>query len=132
MGKEIADMADYQHCASASLAPDVRRLDDGPPLLDVGLLQCAEHSRRLLVARGHLISQVGELLNDARVGQRAHHCSIKLINDIFRCAPGRENPIPARHGESGETRLIRCWNVGRCRQAVAPRDGKPLDRARPY
>src|SRR6516225_11630891 len=99
---------------SASLAPDVRRLDDWPPLLDVGLQQCAEHSRRLLVAGGHLISQVGELLNNARVGQRAHYCTIKLINDILRCAPGRENPIPARHRESGETRLTRCWNVGRC------------------
>ena len=28
---------------------------------------------------------------------------------------------------SGETRLSRCWNVGRCQQVVAPRDGKRLD-----
>ena len=43
-----------------SFALDVRRLDDGPPLFDLGLVVCAERLRRLLLARENLQPEIGE------------------------------------------------------------------------
>ena len=45
--------------AAGSLALDVRRLDDRPPLLDLGLLIRAERLWRLLLAREDLLSDSG-------------------------------------------------------------------------
>src|SRR5713226_433629 len=42
----------------------VRRLDDRPPLLDLGFLQRAEAFRRLLLASRNLLPEVGELPAD--------------------------------------------------------------------
>src|SRR6516162_868513 len=52
-----------------SLPLDPSRLDDGPPLLDVGLLQGAERFRGLLVARKELLPEIGEPLSHRRIGQ---------------------------------------------------------------
>jgi hypothetical protein len=42
-------------------------LDQRPPFLDLGLLQCAERLRRLLLARENPISR--EALSHGRIGQ---------------------------------------------------------------
>ena len=52
---------------AALFAADARSLDDGPPLLDLGSLQCGEHLRRHLLARKQHAAERGEPLADRRV-----------------------------------------------------------------
>src|SRR5688572_2775509 len=47
--------------ASGSLHLDSCRLDDRPPLLDLGLVVSAMRLRRLLVAREDALAEIGEL-----------------------------------------------------------------------
>src|SRR3989442_4918959 len=82
--------------ARGSFSLDPCRLDDRPPLLNLGLLQRGNRFGRPLLARGNFASKVSKLLNDARVGQRACDGTVELANDILRRALGRENPIPVR------------------------------------
>ena len=51
-----------------SLRFDTELLDDRPPLLDVGLLQCTKRLRRLPVARRYLKALIGEPLANRRIG----------------------------------------------------------------
>jgi hypothetical protein len=46
--------------AKPSLRLDAGRLDDGPPLLDLGLMEGAQGLGRLLLAREYLLAKVGE------------------------------------------------------------------------
>jgi hypothetical protein len=77
--------------AAASLGLDVRRLDDGPPLLDFGLLQCAERLRRLLFDRQKILAKIGEALTHRRIGQRIHDSRIELADDPLWSALGASN-----------------------------------------
>jgi hypothetical protein len=45
--------------AFASLALDIRRLDDGPPLFDFGFLLSSQHLGSLSFTRGNFFTQVG-------------------------------------------------------------------------
>src|SRR5215467_8311706 len=53
--------------AQGSFALDVRRLDDRPPLLDLGFLQCAERLRGLLLARRDFEAEHRHALAHARI-----------------------------------------------------------------
>jgi hypothetical protein len=57
---------------------DVRRLDDRPPLLDLGALKRAERLRRLLITGENLLSDIGKLSSHARIGQCGHDGSVEL------------------------------------------------------
>ena len=62
----------------ASFAFDVSRFDDGPPFLDLGLLQRPESLGRLLVARGDFLHNIGVTLMQSCAPERIHHCRIDL------------------------------------------------------
>src|SRR5215470_19317818 len=64
-----------------SFALDARRLDDRPPLLDFGLLQCGKRLRHLLFTRGNFDSEVNKSLMDAWVRQRTPDGTVQLIDD---------------------------------------------------
>src|SRR5262245_65073613 len=59
--------------ASASFRLDVSRLDDRPPLLDLGLVKSAERLRRLLLARRDHVAELGEPLPYRRIRQGIDH-----------------------------------------------------------
>src|SRR5262249_16739991 len=61
-----------QQPAEDSLRLDVRRLDDRPPLLDLGLLLRGKRLRRLFVARPDSLTQVGKPLAHRGIGQGLH------------------------------------------------------------
>src|SRR5258707_9369202 len=113
-----------------SLALDPCRLDDGPPLLDLGLLHRGNRLGRLLLTRGNFASKVSKLLNEGRVGQRACDGTVELTDYLLRRALRRENSVPVRERESGEPCFFRRRNIGQCRQSVPSRDGKGLDAVR--
>src|SRR2546428_2939433 len=70
---------------SVSFRLNVRRLDDRPPLLDLGLVEGAERFRRLLLGRENLLTKLGEPRPYRRIGQGLHHRGIELGDDV----PGR-------------------------------------------
>src|SRR4029077_19216901 len=82
--------------ASHFIPPDVRRLDDRPPLLDLGLLLGGERLWRLLLARPDSLAQVGEPLAYCRIGQGLHDGYMSQ-NDA--CSPGI--PASSNVGVSG-------------------------------
>ena len=61
-----------------SLRLDVGGLDDRPPLLDLGLLQCAKRLGRLLLARENLLAKIGEPRTHRRIGQGINDRGIEL------------------------------------------------------
>ena len=54
----------------ASFRIDSRSLDDGPPFLDLGLLQGAERLRALLLARRNVEAEIGHPAAHALAGHR--------------------------------------------------------------
>jgi len=54
---------------SASLDLDLGRLDNRPPLLDLGRVERSQSLRRLLVARHHLVTQDYKPLARRQIGQ---------------------------------------------------------------
>src|SRR5262249_61337582 len=75
---------------------DVRRLDDRPPLLDLGLLLGGERRWRLLLARQESLAQVGEPLAYRRIGQGLHKGDMKAGDDMLRCGCACPKPVPER------------------------------------
>src|SRR5215813_396492 len=65
---------------SHSFRLDVRRSDNRPPLLDVGLLNGGEGFRRLLLARHNLLPDVCQLPTRRRIGQGGRGGGIELGN----------------------------------------------------
>src|SRR5712675_477246 len=74
---------------ATSFRLDVRRLDDRPPLLDLGLLLGGERLWRLVLVRPDSLAQVSEPLAYRRIGQGLHDGDMKAGDDILRCAFGR-------------------------------------------
>src|SRR5438045_996824 len=58
---------EIRQASHTSFRLDVRRLDDRPPLLDLGLLLGGERLWRLLLARPDSLAQVGEPLAYQRI-----------------------------------------------------------------
>src|SRR5712691_13526185 len=53
-----------------SLDLDVRRPDDRPPLLDLGLVLVAKRLRGLLLGRRNLLAEIGQPRAHRRIGER--------------------------------------------------------------
>src|SRR3981081_3749367 len=66
-GNLSADRYNRSCAAELSLSLDVRRLDDRPPLLDLGRVVGAQGLRCLLFARENLLAGVGQPLAHARI-----------------------------------------------------------------
>src|SRR5438128_2386352 len=77
-----------------SLRLDARRLDDWPPLVDLGLLEGAERLRGELLARENLLREIDQFLPDGRVGQGRHSRAVELRNDVLRGALRRPQRMP--------------------------------------
>src|SRR5260370_8732893 len=66
-------------CATSPLFRlDIGRLDDRPPLLDLGALKRRKRLRRLLVARRNLQPEIGKPTADGAVRHRAGRCCVEL------------------------------------------------------
>src|SRR5258708_7347657 len=83
-----------------SLPLDVRRLDDGPPFLDFGLLKRAERLGRLLVAGRNLLPEVGEQSTCRRIVQGIPDRRVQLGNDGLGRALRRPKSLPVRGVQS--------------------------------
>src|SRR5262245_53128259 len=75
---------------SDSFRLDVRRLDDRPPFLNLGLLISTQRLRRLLLARRDFEPLVGEGLMYGWIAQRVQGRRVELADDVLRRAPGRK------------------------------------------
>src|SRR5712675_1714317 len=104
--------------AKDSFSLDVRGLDDGPPFLNVGLLQCAECFWGELVSRENFLPGIGEPRTHRWLGERLHRSGIECGDDTLRCAFGHPQPKPVADVKPAQSRLVDRWNVGRCGQAV--------------
>src|SRR5439155_14665353 len=87
-------------------------LDDGPPLLDFGFVECAEGFGRLLVLREYLLAEVSEPTLHARISQSTRNSSIELSNDVLRRARRCPQPEPRRKVQPGQTRLVQRRDIG--------------------
>src|SRR5258706_589906 len=92
---------------------DSGRLDDGPPLLDLGLVQRAQRLRRLLRAREDVLAEAGEARAHLRIGQRGDDRRIELRGHVLRRRLRQPQRVPAREVELGQPRLVHRRNVGR-------------------
>src|SRR5258706_8001352 len=94
-----------------SLRPDVRRLDDWPPLLNLGLVKPSKRLWRLLVARRNVEPEVPQATANRRVRHRIHGCSIELGDDLLRSTLGYPKRVPDGHVKSaGQPHpLSECW-----------------------
>src|SRR5262245_843881 len=113
----------------ASLALDVRRLDDRPPLLDFGLLEGGQRLRRLLLARRHFEPEFGKAPTHGRIGQGLHDRRVEPVYDILRRALGHPESIPKRGVKTLQPGLVHGCDIG-CGCEPAPgRDRIGLDSA---
>src|SRR5262245_22822841 len=80
---------------AVSFAPDVCRLDDGPPLLDFRFLVGGKPFRRLLRLRENLLSKLCNPCAQAGVGERRLHRGIKRCDDLPWCSPGHPKTDPS-------------------------------------
>src|SRR5262245_53544141 len=94
---------------------DVRCLDDGPPLLDLGLVKGRERVWRLLLARDDMLAEVSQPLAHRQIGQPIQDRCIELADDILRRALGGANRIPNRGVEPGQPGLVRRRDIWRRR-----------------
>src|SRR5262249_2374509 len=69
---------------------DVRRLDDRPPFLDLGVLISTQRLRRLPLARRDFEPLGGEGLMYGWIAQRVQGRRVELADDVLRRAPGRK------------------------------------------
>ena len=73
---------------------DVRRLDDRPPLLSLGLVEGVKRFWSLPIAREYLLADVGEPFAYRRVSERGNHRRIKPCHDFLRRTLGNPQPVP--------------------------------------
>src|SRR5438270_71712 len=85
----------------ASFALDVGGLEDRPPFLNFGLVECAERLRRLLVRWENFLTQVSEPRAHRWVGKGLNGHGIELGNNVLGGARGRPKPEPGRHIRPG-------------------------------
>src|SRR5215470_17953132 len=81
------------------LALDARRFDDGPPLLDLRLLQSAESFRSLLIEGRSFDAEVGQASPHLRDAHRVPDGGVESGDDIPRSPFGRPKPVPDRKVE---------------------------------
>src|ERR1700676_1088803 len=112
-----------------SLRLDIRGLDDGPPLLDFGLLINGEGLRRLLVAWVNLLPEVGEPRAHRLVSEGRHGGTIELGDDILWRTRWRPKGLPVGKIEPRQAGLIHRRDIRCRRHAALGRDGIGLDGA---
>src|SRR6516162_10071577 len=76
--------------APRSFRLDARRLDDGPPLLDLGLLVSCKRLRRLLLPRWKLKAHLDQPLSYLRITQGVPDRDVELVNNRSWRVPGCE------------------------------------------
>src|SRR5215217_7657318 len=69
---------------------DVSRLDQRPPLLDLGLVKCTQRLRRLLFARRNHVTQLRESLPHREIAERIHDRGVEPGDD--RLGGGLRDP----------------------------------------
>ena len=100
---------------AALLHLDAGRLDDRPPLLDLGLVEGGERLRRQLLARGRSPAR-GRRASGAiaGVGQRClTDRVVELGDDLLRRALGRPQGVPEGEIEAGQPGLVGGRNIRR-------------------
>src|SRR5262249_17167992 len=106
----------------ASFRLDPKLLDERPPFLDLGLLECAERLRRLLLARENLIPEIGIPRSHQRIGQCLSGGGVEPVDYLLRRAFWREKPVPTGTGErKRQSHLAKGRDVRRLRQARVTR-----------
>src|SRR5262245_44073527 len=101
-------------CPAAGLfALDVSSLDDGPPFLGLGFLQCGERLGRLLVAWRNLHANGRDALANRWIGQRIDKRFVDRGDQTLRCAPGRKQSKPTEEMQPRQSSLVHGWDVGR-------------------
>src|SRR6266849_1447354 len=101
-----------------SLRLEIRGLDDGPPLLDFGLLINGEGLRRLLVAWVNLLPEVGEPRAHRLVSEGRHGGAIEPGDDILWRTRWRPKGLPVGKIEPRQAGLIHRRDI-RCRRHAA-------------
>src|SRR5262249_25061925 len=97
---------------ASSLRLDVCRLNDRPPLLNLGPVKDSQRLWALLLAREQFLSQISKPLLHCRIGQCFENSGVQPRNDVLRsvlgcpdCMPDRDmepdNPASAAVGISG-------------------------------
>src|SRR5258706_8749991 len=69
------------------------RLDDRPPLVDLGLVVRRERGGRLLLGLWDFLAQVAQSLANRRVRQGLHEGGVELRDDGLGRAPGGPRPV---------------------------------------
>src|SRR5215468_10532277 len=100
-------------CLSHLLRLDIRRLDDRPPLSDLGGLQRSQCLGRELVGREQLLAKLTQPLAHGRIGERAPRGGVELQDHVARRAFRRPQAAPVRDVESREARFVDGRDVGR-------------------
>src|SRR5262249_59593263 len=85
---------------------DVRRLEDRPPFLDLGLLLGGERFGRLLLARWNILALIGESLPHGCVGQSPLHRRIESCDGLLGRSRRHPEPVPKRGVEPRHPRFI--------------------------
>src|SRR3954470_24971570 len=97
--------------APALLHLDIRRFDDRTPALGFRFLKHAQRFRRLLLQRCDLDAEFLKALLDRWRGQHLYHGGVEFRDDLLRRVLRHPEPIPERHEEAGQARLVSGWNV---------------------
>src|SRR5262249_30337664 len=100
-----------------SFSLDVRRLDNRPPLLDLGLVESAQCLWRLLLTRWNLHAEIGDPLAHRHVCHCSNCGTIELHHDFSRRVLGCPKAVPSRDVDSRQAKFVRGWNVGRSEPA---------------
>src|SRR5262249_24153920 len=99
--------------ASASLALDIRRLDDGPPLFNFGFVMGSQRLRGQLFKRRNLRTQINQSLPHRRIGQCLNDGGIQLFDGCLGRAFGCPQPSPERDMQPRQPSLVYSRNFGR-------------------
>src|SRR6516162_5545651 len=94
---------------------DVCRLDEWPPFLDLGLVECAKCFRGPQLGRRSFGSEFRDLTLHRRIVERFGHGGTELVDDRLRRTLWCPKPIPKCDVEPQHAKFIGRGNV-RCRR----------------
>src|SRR5262249_26914196 len=111
-------MTVIERCRRSLLRIDAGGLDQRPPLLDLGPLECAERLWRLLLARRNVHPKSGKPRAHRGISERIDDGAVELGNHGLGCVLRRPQSKPDRSEESGEPTLVdgrNFWRRGKSR-----------------
>src|SRR5882762_1093328 len=97
----------------SSLRFDAGGLDDGPPLLDLGLMKRSKRLRRLLVTRRNFEPEIAQAMAHSRVSHRIHSSAIEGGDDSFRSAVVYPQGVPDRNVKAAPAGLAHSRHIAR-------------------